>query len=248
MIVAINDLSFQYEMSSLDEALDRLYKFIELCELVEDGHMKNVEKVVIAEDFECSCVLASGLILSQIIQYIRPRDKQRKLMSLIRNRDTICVDQVAAPFCIDGKTSKLCACVRNDMVISLRSSPNFDSPALNGTCEDSPLSLDNLSLDEHIHIHQEKLGIRVYCANAGKHKPNRAYGYGKGKVASPMDLDDELAQKLLNKAIQFDGKLHAKKGGKYYTFMSQSPCVYHGYIDDRVPEYVQKKLDKLPWD
>lgn len=248
MIVAINDLSFQYKMSSLDEALNSLYKFIEVCELVEDGRMKNVEKIVIAEGFECSDMLAPGLILSQIIRYIRPRDKQRKLMSLIRNRDTVCVDQVTSPFCLDGKTSRLCACVRNDMVISLRSSPIFDPPVLSGACDDIPQSLDNLSLDEHIHTHQEKLGIRVYCANSEKHKPDRAHEYGKGKIASPMDLDDESAQKLLNKAIQFGRKLHAKKDGKYYTFMSQSPCVYHGYIDDRVPDNVRRKLDKLSWD
>lgn len=247
MIVAINDLSFQYEMSSLDEALNSLCKFIELCELLEDGHMKNVDKIVIAEGFECSGTLAPSLILPQIIQSIQPKDKQRKLMSLIRNRDTVCVDQVAAPFCLDGKTSKLCACVRNEMVISLHSSPIFDSPVLLGACDGVPQSLDNLSLDEHIHTHQEKLGIRIYCANSGKHKPDRAHGYGKGKIASPMDLDDESAQKLLNKAIQFDGKLHAKQDGKYYTFMSQSPCVYHGYIDDRVPDNVRRKLDKLSW-
>lgn len=166
----------------------------------------------------------------------------------IKNRDTVSISEGTIPFCLDGKVSKLCAFAKNDIMVSLRSSTVFDGAFLPGTCGDVPQFLCNLSLDEHINIHQEKLGIRHYRANAGKHKPDRKNEYGKGKVASPMDLDDEAAQELLNRAVQIDNRLYAKKNGKIYSFMPEAPCIYHGYIDEQVPESVRRKIEKLQWD
>ena len=115
---------------------------------------------------------------------------------------------------MDGKTSNLCSYVKNDILISLCSSSIFESELIEGTSGGITCKIANLSLERHVDSHQEKLGIRHYHANIGKHKPNRENKYGKGKVASPMDLSDADAQELLNKAIPVDSRLYAKKGGK----------------------------------
>lgn len=248
MFAAINDLAFQYQMSSLEEAVKRLMAFIELCKAVEKGHMTNIEKIVIAREYDYSNPLAPNLLLQQIVQRIASREDRRYLMSLLTNRDTIPEQENAEPFCFDGKVSVICACAKENIVISLISSPLFSQPVLTRCCGDITLSLRNLSKDAHIRQYESHLGIRHYRANAVKHKTGRVNPYGKGKQASPMDLDSETAQQLLNRAIVANNRLYAKKNGKIYAFMKESPCVYHGYIDDETPEFVRKELDKLQWD
>lgn len=248
MIAAINDLSFQYQMSSLEEAIDCLKKFLDLCKEIEKGHMTNVEKIVIARNYEYVSPLAPNLVLQQVIKRITPRDDQRRLMSLLTRRDTMPEQTDIVPFCLDGKESVLCAQAKNDMLISLLSNPIFETAVLTGTCGNISTTIRNLSQMEHIEVHKEPLGIRRYHANAIKHKADRINMYGKGRQASPMDLDDLAAQQLLNRAIWIGHRLYAKKNGKVYAFMAESPCVYHGYIDDAAPEPVQRELSKVEWD
>lgn len=248
MFAAINDLAFQYQMSSLDEAITQLMAFINLCKAVEKGHMTNIEKIVIAREPDYSNPLAPNLVLPQIVQKIVPREDRQYLMSLLKNRDTIPEEENAELFYFDGKTSALCAYAKEDIVISLMSNQLFSTPVLTGRCNTNALSIRNLSKEEHVQQYERYLGIRHYHPNAEKHKVNRVNEYGKGKQASPMDLDDETAQHLLNRAIFVKKRLYAKKNGKIYAFMKESPCVYHGYIDDKVPEFVRRKLDQVLWD
>lgn len=248
MIAAVNDLPFQYQMHSLEEALQCLNLFIDLCMSVEDGHMTNIEKMAIAPDFDCSGELAPGLGLAKIVQYIQPQDRKRYLMGVLKNRDAISVEGCTAPFVFDEKSSRLCAYMKDGVLVSLCSSPVFAAAYLAGVCGGAECTLRNLASQEHVACHQEPLGIRRYHANAGKHKPDRKNNYGKGKVASPMDLDDGTAQELLNKAVLIDGRLYAKRQGRIYTFMKEAPCVYHGYINEQASEHVQKELNKMQWD
>lgn len=243
-------MPFLYQVSSPEEGVELLEAFIELCKAMEKGMVKmtNVDKIVIGPGFDYTGFRAPGSGFHQIVKRIQSKDNQRYLMSLLRNRDTIPVCEDTVPFCLDGKFSKLCATVMNDIVISLRSSPVLNPPFLPGTCGDVPQSICNLSLEDHIKVHKEKLGIRWYHANAEKHKTDRENRYGKGKVASPMDLDDNAAQELLNRAVEIDNQLYAKKDGKIYSFRRVAPCIYHGYINGQAPEAVQRELGKIQWD
>lgn len=68
--------------------------------------------------------------------------------------------------------------------------------------------------------------------------------YGKGKVGSRMDLDDEEAQELLNKAIYIKGRLYGKKNGAYYAFQKERDVYYHAYRADDLGEDKKNILDK----
>ena len=248
MIAAINDLPFHYQMSSLHDAVSRFSAFIKICKSIEDGHMTNVEKIVIAPESDYSGHLAPGLVLQQIIPKIKSKEDQRYIMSLLKNRDAAPIDADTAPFCFDGKESQICSYAKDDVVVSLCSSPVFETASLSGMCCDKACDIRNLSAEEHSSCHMEHLGIRLYHANSGKHTPFRELTYAGGKTASSMDLDDAAAQTLLNKAVLIDNRLYAKMGGKIYTFMREAPCIYHGYINNQVPDNVQRLLEKYPWD
>ena len=248
MLAAINDLSFRYQMSSVEEAIARLELFSDLCREIETGHMTNVEKIVIAREHDYTTPLAPHHVLQQIIRWVSPREKQQYLMSLLNNRDSVPEQENISPFCLGGNESYLCAYAKEGVVVSLLSNAIFEPSILTGSCGGNSISIHNLSQMDHIRTHEAHLGIRHYHANSSKHKPNRMNLYGGKKPASPMDLDDEVAQDLLNRAIPLNNRLYAKKAGKIYAFMAEAPCIYHGYIEAEAPEFVQKELEKYRWD
>ena len=59
-----------------------------------------------------------------------------------------------------------------------------------------------------------------------------------------MDLHDEEAQELLNKAIEIKERLYAKKNGHYYAFQNERDIDYHGYRADDLGEDVKRQLDR----
>lgn len=103
-------------------------------------------------------------------------------------------------------------------------------------------------LDEWDNALLELLGIRIYEANATKHKKDRDNPYGKGKVASPMDLSDEEAQELLDHAIWIKQRLYARKGNRNYAFQNTKDCIYHGYIAEDLGDDILAVLYERKWD
>lgn len=93
-------------------------------------------------------------------------------------------------------------------------------------------------------FYRKELGLRRYIANDKKHKYDKENPYGKGRVGSRMDLHDEEAQELLNKAIEIKERLYAKKNGHYYAFQNERDIDYHGYRADDVGDDIKYKLDK----
>ncbi len=100
----------------------------------------------------------------------------------------------------------------------------------------------------HLRFHRKALGIRIYEANIKKHKKERENYYGRGKVASPMDLSDLEAQELLNRAIWIKNRLYARKGTHNYAFQHTGNCIYHGYIADDLGDDILSVLYREKWD
>lgn len=133
----------------------------------------------------------------------------------------------------------------NSMLLSLATLPKYESITVQGVVNDnSPLELKNISNASHIEEHRIALGIRRYERNP-KHKDTYDT-IGKGRIASPMDLCDEDAQALLNRAVLIDKDrtLYAALNGKCYVFPEHEPgkAIYHGYLDEHPNEKVQRAL------
>ena len=95
----------------------------------------------------------------------------------------------------------------------------------------------NISEASHVDIHSHILNIRVYELN-----PKHKLGFNWG---SPMDLDDCLAQKVLDDAIVYgdDEKcLVNYYNGNFYIFRRHIHNRYHGYINNNIPENIKRKF------
>lgn len=246
MEIAINDLSFSFLFYSEKQALLALHDFIYLCKEIESGNKcTEVEEVVIG-NIEKTAELASNCKLIKLIQQLKSRDEQKYLLGLLTNRKKI-TTLPQRPFRYKGKESYICAWAVDKAVISLASEAGLLNPEIHGEIGMESISISNISEKSHIDVHGKRLGVRVYRANAEKHKRDKINYYGKGKSGSPMDLENEEAQSLLNRAVWIKGRLYARKNGKNYAFQCTGKNVYHGYIADDLGDDIINGLSAHDW-
>jgi hypothetical protein len=120
------------------------------------------------------------------------------------------------PFVLNDMSSFACAAAKDEAVVSMETDSVFTQNLLTGQIGETSVSIRNISDEGHICEYKTLLGLRIYVANDKKHKKNRFNAYGKN-IASPMGLDHEEAQELLDKAIEVKGRLYARKGSINYA-------------------------------
>jgi hypothetical protein len=247
MEIAINDLSFSFLFYSEKQALMALRKFIYLCKEIEYGNRcTKVERLVVGK-IDKMTELAPNCKLIKLIQQLKSRDEQKYLLGLLTNREKI-KEMPQLPFCYKEKESFVCAWAVDKAVVSLASEAGLSGSEIRGKIGMEAVSIANLSEEAHIDVHGERLGVRIFQANDEKHKKERVNYYGKGKSASPMDLDDATAQNLLNHAIWIKGRLYGRKHGKNYAFQCTGGNVYHGYIADDLRDDILHELNAHKWE
>ena len=242
MIEVVNDVSFQETYGTIELAEQGMNQFLDICKQIETNEITNVHEIRTGL-IDTQVIIAPSYKLIQLLQGFREREERTLLISILTNRGTYKTDE--GDTCeINGKTSYVCAQGIDNFLISLLSNCVFASPILEGIIKGEKVEIRNLSQKEHIDFYRNELGIRKYVANDKKHKFDRENFYGKGKVGSRMDLDDEEAQELLNKAIYIKGRLYGKKNGAYYAFQKERDVYYHAYRADDLGEDKKNILDK----
>lgn len=242
MIAVINDISFQYSFATRELAIEYVHKFLEICKRIKKEEVTNVREIKTGV-IDTQKEIGPDFKLIQLLQNFQAREERTFLLGLLTNNGTYCSEQSES--CqIAGKQSSICVYAVDNILISLLSDVLFEMPVIRGSVAGKEINLRNLSKEEHINYYRKELGLRRYIANDKKHKFDKENPYGKGRVGSRMDLLDEEAQDLLNKAIEIKGRLYAKKNGYYYAFQNERDIDYHGYRVDDVGDDIKYQLDK----
>ena len=242
MIAVINDVSFQYLFATKELAIEYMHRFLDICNRVKRDEVTNVHEIKTGV-IDTQREISNDFKLIQLLQNFQTREERTFLLGLLTNQGTYRSEQ-GNPCWIAEKESLVCTYAIDNILISLLSNALFETPVVKGIVAGEEIDLRNLSKMEHINYYRKELGIRRFIANDTKHKFDRENPYGKGKVGSRMDLNDEEAQDLLNKAVEIKGRLYAKKNGHYYAFQHEGDVNYHGYRADDVGEDIKYQLDK----
>lgn len=242
MVAVINDVSFMYSFDTIAMAIEGMHKFLDICIRVKKDEVTNIKDIRTCY-IDSQNEIGPNYKLIQLVQEFKTREERTLLLSILTNYGNYkasedCKCQIA------GKKSLLCEIGCQTVLISLLSDECFSFPILNVEIDNKSVEIKNISKDEHFETHRFEIGLRKYSANAEKHKKDRENPYGKGKVGSRMDLSDEEAQDLLNRAICIKGKLYGKKNGYYYAFQNERDIIYHGYRVDDLGDDIRSKLDK----
>lgn len=238
----INDLSLQVKSKNTYEAIANIKLLINLLKSLKQ---KNLFNKLTSDTKICGIELAPNYYLEQLLNDTNlSRDERLFLKTFIINTNIIAIENNILFESSFGSSHILgYSYINNSFVVSLETLPKFKKSIITGTFRNKSTlcsaDLFNLSNESHIKDHESNLGIRIY-ENNPKHKVN--YGWG-----SLMDLDDKIAQEVLNTAVPVpnnSGHLINQYHGKYYSFRRHHNNCFHGYIDDTIPQNYHSLLEK----
>lgn len=238
MEIVLNDLVFNYKMQNKYEIYNAIDKFIDMIIKLQKYRIEvkllfnqDVRYIKLMDDYNMQKVYNDQNIT---------RDKKSLLIRLLTRVKILDIGN-SDVFVLDNNESKLCGWAHeyNNLVVSVITDDQFEISKLKGILKNSneEVEISNIGNETHINEHMNILGIRIYEANP-KHKIGSNWG-------SPMDLDDSIAQVVLDKAIVYENDdkcLVNYYNGKYYTFRRHINRCYHGYIDEYVPQNIKMKL------
>ena len=244
MIAAINDLPFGKVFSSKQEAVTKVRQWMKICKEIESEKAIAVTGLY-SLPMNTSAEIAPGYPLIQLVKEFQTHDDRSYLIHLLANLGNP-APLPAAPFCMNGDSSFICAWARDGIVISLETDIAFGQPTLEGEIELQKASIKNISHKTHVEFYEEQLGIRRYEANPKHGK--QPYMNAAGHYVDAMDLDNDEAQKLLERAVEIDGNLYAKRKGQYYCFQRHHKNYYHGYQNNELKLHIRNRIDGVKWE
>lgn len=240
MNIVLNDVVFLYKF-------ENNYTLINAIEILVDVFLeleKNRKKYQILLDRDVSTLeLMNGYNMPKMFndKLIRA-DHRRMILKVFSHVKIVDSTKSKAVVLNDGEQSNLIGYADENglILLSIITNEKFNTPLLVGKKGNNDVVIKNVGTKSHIYTHSEEFNIRIYEMN-----PKHKIGYNWG---SPMDLNDDVAQKVLDKAIVYndDSKcLINYYNGKYYVFRRHINNCYHGYINDFVPENIKRKLSEI---
>lgn len=240
MKIVFNDIPLNYKKSDKYEVIEVLKKFISSIIELEKNRVKI--ELVINKSLK-GVELCNDYCIEQIYnEKDLNRDIRSKILLTLTKIKIIELDNNSI-FQINNIFSRLCAWIfeNNYISITLDMDESINKDFIvgefiqNGVKKE--VKITNICDKNHIIKHGEVLDIRIYEEN-----PKHKIGYGWG---SPMDIDGDLAQKVLDEAIIYEDNKNClvnKYNNKFYVFRRHINNCYHGYIDDSVPDKIKRKF------
>lgn len=173
------------------------------------------------------------------LKSISDREIRGRLLQLLVNSNIVTLDNVPAVKIGDFE-SKLCFCFKDSFIVSFNSHDIFEKENVAALYGEEILTIRNISKMEHTNIYRAELGIRKY-ENNPKHV-NKTYVRAGGESVSAMPLSDEVAQKVLNRAVEINGKLYGMWEEDYYEFPCTGDNVFHGFQNKNLDVHMQRKI------
>lgn len=240
MKAVINELSFQYKFFSKKSAVNAVHQWLDICKELSASRIRRVQEIY-GNPIDTSAEIAPDYKIIQLIQEFRDREERSRLLGILLNSRSYATESEQEVW-IDGKKSTAGTFVyKEGLLISLNSNTIFENEKITAVCNDEPVQIDNLAKMEHIQLHSDKLGIRYYEHN--KKHGKKPYIRVGGVKASEMDLSQDIAQAVLDEAVEIGGHLYGYYNGCCYEFKKTEKNTYHGYKNMDVEKDTQKKIE-----
>lgn len=253
MRLIVNDISWQVDLYNRNDIVQSLINFANLCKyIIKKAHNLNDKNIYSVQPVrEDQYISMSNM--KKYLKEIKDKECIAILVGVINNSPTIEVDSEKAMFLHGCLTYAFTVAEGNDLLVSIAAADWLEQDELTAERDEKSKTIKNIYSIEQSNIYKMSLGYRFSKSNPKHNHRNEIYSKN-GVVNSPMDLDDEVSQIVLDEAIadqwikdrrDYDSisesksdKLYAKYNGKYYEYQG-TDNVYHGYIVQR--SYLEKK-------
>ena len=237
IVAAVNDLPFYRCFPNRALANQALHVFLKLYQELKQKKYRAIQSFYGVE-IDVFREIAPGVKLIQILQDFETRDEQRLLLSVLKNLNR--PDYPGPLFYLAGEGSQICAFASGDILLSLDSASVFSKKLIAGELDGKECKIKNIASPSHICDYNAFLGHLSY-QRSPKHG-EREY-FRAGETVSPMDLNDEEAQSLLDRAIRIGERFYAKKDTRYYVFPVTEGNLYHGFRHDSLQRHIRDRID-----
>lgn len=119
-------------------------------------------------------------------------------------------------------------------LISLQDAPEFEVERLLVKFSEDGKNYQNKEVRNLTQEGQSWNFVRPRYVPSPKHEVG---GWG-----TPMDLNDETAQRVLDRGVRYGRQIYGYHDGKFYEFQYDNAEGYHGYPVSRVPTPVVRKM------
>lgn len=237
IVAAVNDLPFYHRFESRALADRALHDFLKLYQELKQKKYRAIKRLY-GVKIDVHREITPGVMLIQILQDFKTKDEQRLLLTILNRLD--CPDYQGPLFYIAEEGSKICAFANGGILLSLDSDSVFSQKLIAGELDGRECEIKNIASISHIRDYDAFLGHLLY-ERSPKHR-ERKY-FRAGETVSPMDLNDEEAQLLLDRAIRIGERFYAKKDDRYYVFPVTTGNLYHGFRDDSLQRHIRDRID-----
>ncbi len=236
MHLVVNNLFFSASFRSEQETKKAIRDFLEICHELDCGKYHAYTGIVSFLN-ETRGEVCPGKDIYYFLERM-DRDEATYLKGILNGMH----NHLSAAV-INGKTVENFDSADDGAMINLRTQETGE-PFLIARTDDREIMIKNISCISHLDKYRRELDRCVYEPSP-KHG-SKAYYTPKGVKASPMTLDSEKAQRLLNRSLRRGKVLYAKDGEHYYAFRGgEDTGVYHGFEEDEtITEPLRRELDR----
>lgn len=264
MRLIVNDVSWYVDGYGRETIIRSIEEFADLCRFVmKRAHKLNDKKIYTVQPATDKHYVSMAK-MKGYLNAIEDRDCRAIVVGVLNNSPTIEAGCAEPVMLHDHPTYVFSVSKNNDMLMSMGVMDCFKKDELTAFTKGDQRTLRNIYSIKQSYNFIALLGYRIYKSNP-KHNHKRDICRKGGMVNSPMDLDDDTSQKVLDEAI-FDewstnrrdlasvsvhksDRLYSKFGEAYYEFQGEDNF-YHGYkipkneLERKCSSTLLKMLDK----
>lgn len=147
MIVAINDLAFQFRIYEEKQAMEAIEKFILICKELESVKCHNVGRIIGIE-IDKRTEICPGSTLFKIAQRIKNREERTYFLGLLKNRGKALL-LPESPFVYKERESFLCAAAKDEILVSIETEEGLKRDKIEGAIKQESVAIKNISDEKH---------------------------------------------------------------------------------------------------
>ena len=146
MIVAINDLAFQFRIYEEKQAMEAIEKFILICKELESVKCHNVGRIIGIE-IDKRTEICPGSTLFKIVQRMN-RGERTYFLGLLANRGKALL-LPESPFVYKERESFLCAAAKDEILVSIETEEGLKRDKIEGAIKQESVAIKNISDEKH---------------------------------------------------------------------------------------------------
>lgn len=233
MGIVINELSLQ-SFSDIHAAQKAICDLISVFVTLDSKYDIRISDIYGGPVYS-SYQIVKGVPFIQFINNVLTKDQRMVILSAMQKTKKFSCEGIMLRYKGREAVGATYAFENDGVTLSLLSEADFGEEVIEYTKEGKNVIVRNAFCEKDIIKHAEYITVRIFEPNP-KHG-GKEYIRSNGELVSAMDLDNDLAQRVLNKAVCVNGEVFGVHDGEIYEFRRTLNHIFHGFKRRNIDDY-----------